>query len=124
MRLNFAYLTTCCSLQDSSIPILAVSLPLDLTSTDGPLPTLPSLSLPLAYNTVYSPTQQESIDSLRRALQSGHVVDIAIDFAPDKQQWEFLEELIGKASENLENAKPIVICMPLYFSSSLLSSLP
>jgi hypothetical protein len=46
-------------------------------------------------------------------------VDIAIDFAPDKQQWEFLEELIGKASENLENAKPIVICMPLYFSSSL-----
>jgi hypothetical protein len=79
-------------------------------------PAYLSSKIPVSLCTVYKETTEHSIASLRWALQQGRPVDIDIqaDMNNAEKVWEALEDLITKATADLEKPAPIVLSLSFH----------
>ncbi|EGO00008.1 hypothetical protein SERLA73DRAFT_52686 [Serpula lacrymans var. lacrymans S7.3] len=96
-------------------PVLSLLVPFSL---DGPVPTEPpshlsdSANVPTALTTTFVNAAPQGIDNLRWALKHSRVVDIDVqgDIMGNETVWETFEELLTKATVDLDvRGTPIVL---------------
>lgn len=67
---------------------------------------------PISLSTVYTETTPQSIESLQFALANSRIVDIdvGVDLTASDAVWESFEDLLMKATADLPQHAPIVLC--------------
>lgn len=91
--------------------IISFTVPFTLESPDPLLESLISSSrVPISLSTVFTRLSPEAVEGLKWALKSGHSVDIDVQATLSDSLLEGFEDLLAKASADLENVPPIVLC--------------
>jgi hypothetical protein len=103
--------TTVDRLNSSDVKIVSLSVPFKLESAQQDKPSvLSNTSVPISLATVFNKSTPEAVASLRWALQQGRPVDIDVEAPISDEVLESFEDIIGKATEGLENIPPIILC--------------
>ncbi|KDR75795.1 hypothetical protein GALMADRAFT_248501 [Galerina marginata CBS 339.88] len=90
--------------------IISYVIPFDLEKPDPAIETLISSAIaPTSLSTVFTKDSPAAIDGLRWALQRGLPVDIDIQATLSDTLLEGFEDLIAKASADLETVPPIIL---------------
>ncbi|KAF8967847.1 hypothetical protein BDZ97DRAFT_1801529 [Flammula alnicola] len=90
--------------------VISYIVPFDLEKPDPAIETLISSSgVPTSLSTIFTKVSPEAIAGLRWALQRGHPVDIDIQATLSDSLLEGFEDLMAKASADLETVPPIVL---------------
>ena len=108
-----------CSLKsDATDPqVICYSIPFSLENPDPAVESLvTSAKVPVSLTTIFNGDLPGAVDGLRWALKFGRPVDIDIQATLSDSLLEGFEDLIAKATADLEKVPPIVLCM---FSPSL-----
>jgi hypothetical protein len=96
------------SLKESQV--ISYVIPFDLEKPDPAIETLiSSATVPTSLSTIFTKDAPGAIDGLRWALKLGRPVDIDIQATLSDSLLEGFEDLIAKASADLETVPPIVL---------------
>jgi hypothetical protein len=91
-----------------------------LEKPDPAIETLISSSnVPTSLSTIFKKDSPEAVEGLRWALKRGRPVDIDIQATLTDSLLEGFEDLIAKASADLETVPPIVLCELVLLTSML-----
>lgn len=91
--------------------IISFIIPFELEKPDPAIETLISSSnVPTSLSTIFKKVSPEAVEGLRWALKRGRPVDIDIQATLTDSLLEGFEDLIAKASADLETVPPIVLC--------------
>lgn len=94
---------------------MSLSVPFSLEN--GTPVGIPSSSkVPIALSTIYTRKTPETVETLKWALEQGHVVDVDVQFDNDESAYESLEDTLGKASENGKENSAIVLCGQIFIT--------
>jgi len=94
----------------AGVSILSAEIPFQLEG--GVAPTIPSSKFPISLAAPYTKLSDEAIAGLRAALKSGHIVDIDVQAAVNKDGesgWDGLEDLLTKATVDLQGTGTIIL---------------
>ncbi|KIM40188.1 hypothetical protein M413DRAFT_73458 [Hebeloma cylindrosporum] len=90
--------------------IISFVIPFELEKPDPAIETLISSSnVPTSLSTIFKKDSPEAVEGLRWALKRGRPVDIDIQATLTNSLLEGFEDLIAKASADLETVPPIVL---------------
>ncbi|KAI0063563.1 hypothetical protein BV25DRAFT_1990559 [Artomyces pyxidatus] len=89
--------------------ILSVSIPFNLEN--GAAPAIPSTQYPVSLSTAYTDVSDGAISGLAATLKAGHIVDIDVQAAiqDGDTAWDHLEDLLTKATVDLQGSGKIVL---------------
>jgi hypothetical protein len=91
--------------------IISFTIPFDLEKPEPALEDLiTSSGAPISLSTVFTKVSPEAVEGLRWALKGGHSVDIDVQATLSDSLLEGFEDLMAKATADLETVPPIVLC--------------
>ncbi|KAF8200926.1 hypothetical protein BJ912DRAFT_843679 [Pholiota molesta] len=90
--------------------IISFTIPFDLEKPEPALEDLiTSSGAPISLSTVFTKVSPEAVEGLRWALKGGHSVDIDVQATLSDSLLEGFEDLMAKATADLETVPPIVL---------------
>lgn len=91
--------------------VLSFIIPFDLEKPDPAIgDLLSSATVPVSLWTVFTKNTPEAVEGLRWALKTGKPVDIEFKATLSDSLLEGFEDLMAKASADLKDIPPIVLC--------------
>lgn len=99
-----------------SSQVISLIIPFDLEKPDHTIESLiANTTTPVSLSTVFTKNSPEAVEGLKWALKQGKPVDIDVQGVLSDSLLEGFEDMIAKASADLDKKSPVILCKSCHF---------